>query len=48
MFPVTPKLPVAPVPVVTIFCEPKLGLILVPSIAAEAFTLALTIVLLAI
>ena len=43
MFPVTPKLPVAPVPVVTMFCEPKLGDTLVPAMAADALTSALTI-----
>ena len=32
------------VPLVTMFCEPKLGLIFVPAIAAEALTSALTIV----
>ena len=31
-------------PVVVIFCEPKSGAILVPAIAAEAFTSASTIV----
>jgi hypothetical protein len=48
MFPVTPKLPVAPVPVVTIFCEPKLGDTLVPAMAADALMSALTIVLFSI
>ena len=43
IFPVTPKLPVAPVPVVTMFCEPKFGETLVPVIAAEAFMSASTI-----
>jgi len=48
MFPVTPKLPVAPVPVVTMFCEPKSGETFVPSIAADVFISALTIVLFSI
>ena len=43
IFPVTVKAPVAAVPVVAIFCDPKLGAILVPAIAADALTSALSI-----
>ena len=42
MFPVTVAAPVAAVPLVTIFCEPKLGAIFVPAIAADALTSLLT------
>jgi len=42
----TVKTPVATVPVVTIFCDPKSGEIFVPAIAALASTFELTIPLL--
>ena len=42
MFPVTVAAPVAAVPLVTIFCEPKLGAIFVPAIAADVLTSLLT------
>ena len=42
MFPVTEEAPVAAVPLVTIFCDPKLGSTLVPAIAADALISLLT------
>ena len=42
MFPVTVAAPEARVPLVDIFCDPKLGEIFVPAIAADAFTSLLT------
>ena len=44
MLPVTVRAPVAAVPDVDTFCDPKSGLIFVPAIAADALTSALTIV----
>ena len=44
ILPVTFNAPVAAVPVVTILCEPNCGSILVPAMAADALTSALTIV----
>jgi len=42
MFPVTVVAPAASVPLVATFCEPKLGAIFVPSIAADALISLLT------